>query len=163
MTCAEAKLKLEPCVSGTLSPEDRIALQEHLAICEGCRLELELTRAVMGAPSFEGADEPPAPSDEPPAAEAEAPPPVPEAPAPVPEQGAPRASTPLFDEISFADLGSDSPAAGSSLGAAPGAGANAPGSGEPDPFANFKTKPDEPAKAPSASWDFEPAEVARDA
>src|SRR5438093_10090735 len=71
MTCAEAKLKLEPCVSGTLTPEERIELEEHLAICEGCRLELELTRAVMGAPSFE-------PTDESPAAAPEAPPSVPE-------------------------------------------------------------------------------------
>src|SRR5438128_844158 len=148
MTCAEAKLKLEPCVSGTLSPEDRIALEEHLAICEGCRLELELTRAVMGAPSPEGPDEPPAPAAEAASSAFEAPPPAAEV------QGAPRAATPLFDEISFADLGSDSPAAGSSLGAAPVAGANAPASGETDPFANFATKPDEPAKAPSASWDF---------
>ena len=155
MICAEAKLKLEPCVSGTLSPEDRIALEEHLAICEGCRLELELTRAVMGAPPFEGADEPPASVPEPPAW-------APEAPPPVPEQTQARAATSLFDEISFADLGSESPAPGSGPGAPPAAGGNAPGPGETDPFANFTTKPDEPAEASPATWDFEPAEVPRD-
>ena len=58
MTCSEAKLKLEPCASGTLPPEEKIALEEHLATCEGCRLELELTRAVLGSPAFDAADEP---------------------------------------------------------------------------------------------------------
>ena len=159
MICAEAKLKLEPCVSGTLSPEDRIALEEHLAVCEGCRLELELTRAVMGAPPFEGADEPPAPEAHEPAPEAPAP--ALEAPPLVPEHGAARASTPLFDEISFADVGSESPAGGPALGV-PAAGEKAPGPSETDPFSNFTKKPDEPAEQPSATWDFEPADVPRD-
>ncbi|HEY6221893.1 MAG TPA: zf-HC2 domain-containing protein, partial [Candidatus Eisenbacteria bacterium] len=162
MTCAEAKLKLEPCVSGTLSPEDRIALEEHLAICEGCRLELELTRAIMGAPPPEGADEPPAPAPEPHAPAPEPPSLVSEAPPSMPVQGEARASTPLFDEISFADLGSEPPTAGSPPGAASVAGEKAPGLGDADPFANFTTKPDEPAEQTSATWDFEPADVPRD-
>ena len=159
MTCAEAKLKLEPCVSGTLSPEERIELEEHLAICEGCRLELELTRAVMGAPSFESADEshaaaapeaPPFATDSPSFA-AETPPPDPEHPQSRPQ-------TPVYDEVSFADIASS---AGQTAEPPVAAGTDA-GSSEPDPFANFTKKPEEPAGSTSATWDFEPAEVPRD-
>ncbi|HYR69309.1 MAG TPA: zf-HC2 domain-containing protein, partial [Candidatus Dormibacteraeota bacterium] len=165
MICAEAKLKLEPCVSGTLSPEDRIALQEHLAICEGCRLELELTRAVMGAPSFEGSDEPLAPAAQSP--ETSAPEPettetTPETPPSMSMHGEARASTPLFDEISFADLGSESHAAASGPSTPVAAGGNAPDPSGTDPFANFTPKPEEPAEQPTATWDFEPAEASRD-
>jgi len=160
MICAEAKLKLEPCVSGTLTPEDRIALEEHLAICEGCRLELELTRAVMGAPSFEGADEPsPAPPE---ATAPEAPSAAPEPPAATHEHGEARPSTPLFDEISFANLEPEASAAGAPAGAPPAAGENPPDASAADPFANFTPKPEEPAEQSSANWDFEPAEVPRD-
>ncbi|TMQ66764.1 MAG: hypothetical protein E6K79_02340 [Candidatus Eisenbacteria bacterium] len=159
MICAEAKLKLEPCVSGTLSPEDRIALEEHLAVCEGCRLELELTRAVMGAPSFEGPDEPLAPAAQSPET-TESIESTPEAQSSMPMHGEARASTPLFDEISFADVGSEPSAAGS--GTPPAAGGKASGSSEADPFANFTPKAEAPAEQPAATWDFEPADVPRD-
>jgi putative zinc finger protein len=164
MTCSEAKLKLEPCVSGTLSPEDRIALEEHLAICEGCRLELELTRAVMGAaspndpPSEPRASEPRATeprATEPPAVELETPPPPP----PMSEA---RKETALFDEISFDNLESTQPTAEPAPAAPSGAPSAPPGAGEPDPFANFTKKP-EPSESAAASWDFEPVEVPRDA
>ena len=51
MDCLDAKQKLEPCARGELSPRDRAELDQHVATCEGCRLELELTRAVLGSSS----------------------------------------------------------------------------------------------------------------
>ena len=148
MNCSEAKLKFEPCVSGTLSPEERIELEEHLAICEGCRLELELTRAVMGAAPFELPDEPAAAKTEPPPPE------------PQPES---RPQTALFDEMSFADLGSASPGPATAPGTPPVRAEHAPDAGAPDPFENFTKKPEEPAETAATTWDFEPVEVPRDA
>jgi putative zinc finger protein len=149
MNCAEAKLKLEPCVSGTLSPGERVALEEHLAICEGCRLELELTRAVMGATAPEAPDEPPALPLEAPLVQSE----------PEPRHPDPPPASTVFDEISFADVGSELSA--SSAPAGPAAPASAPGSSGPDLLANLAPKP-EPAKPSSEKWDFEPADVPRD-
>ena len=45
MDCADAKLRMEPCASGALVPEELALFEEHIATCEGCRLELELVRA----------------------------------------------------------------------------------------------------------------------
>lgn len=156
MNCTEAKLKLEPCVSGTLSPEERIQLEEHLAICEGCRLELELTRAVMGAAPFEGVDDPPADA---PKAPAPAAPPEPPPAAPPQQEWRPGEGA-LYDEMSFGDLAPEQPAAGAAPGAPRSPAESAPAASDPDPFENFTAKPDEPA---AASWDFEPVEVPRDA
>ena len=50
MDCTEVKPRLEGCVAGTIPADERAAVDAHLAKCEGCRLELELTRAVLGAP-----------------------------------------------------------------------------------------------------------------
>ena len=49
MECLEAKQKLEPCARGELGAAERIELDRHIETCEGCRLELELTRAVLGS------------------------------------------------------------------------------------------------------------------
>lgn len=46
MDCADAKLRMEPCASGALVPEELALFEEHIASCEGCRLELELVRAM---------------------------------------------------------------------------------------------------------------------
>lgn len=46
MDCADAKLRMEPCASGALVPEELALFEEHIATCEGCRLELELVRAM---------------------------------------------------------------------------------------------------------------------
>ena len=46
MDCADAKLRMEPCASGALVPEELALFEEHIAACEGCRLELELVRAM---------------------------------------------------------------------------------------------------------------------
>lgn len=51
MDCLDAKQKLEPCARGDLSAADKAELDRHVATCEGCRLELELTRAVLGSSS----------------------------------------------------------------------------------------------------------------
>ncbi len=148
MNCSEAKLKLEPSVSGTLSPEERIELQEHLAVCEGCRLELELTRAVMGAPPFEIPDEPLAGNIE--------------SPPPPPEQES-RPQTALFDEMSFPDMGSQSTASAATPDVAPVQAGGTADAGGPDPFENFTPKPEKPAETAATTWDFEPVEVPRDA
>ncbi|HEX7077462.1 MAG TPA: zf-HC2 domain-containing protein [Candidatus Eisenbacteria bacterium] len=50
MDCVEAKSKMEPFASGRLSSDDRAMLEEHLQSCEGCRLEVELVRAMGSAP-----------------------------------------------------------------------------------------------------------------
>lgn len=46
MDCADAKLRMEPCASGALVPQELALFEEHIASCEGCRLELELVRAM---------------------------------------------------------------------------------------------------------------------
>ena len=153
MTCSEAKLKLEPCVSGTLTPEDRIALEEHLAICEGCRLELELTRAVMGSPTFDGAEESPSTK---PASEFVGAEPTP---APDPKSFEPPSTSDADEEISFADLALDEPA----TNAAPEPGmtlAGTSGAGSSGSSASAKGEKDADT---SNLWDFEPVDAHRDA
>jgi hypothetical protein len=46
MDCAAVKPKMEALVSGSLPPAERAMAEQHIAICEGCRLELELVRAI---------------------------------------------------------------------------------------------------------------------
>lgn len=46
MDCAAVKPVMEALVSGTLSSAERESAEQHIAACEGCRLELELVRAV---------------------------------------------------------------------------------------------------------------------
>ncbi len=53
MECVDAKLRMEPYATGNLSSPDREAFEEHVAHCEGCRLELELTRAMSGSGEIE--------------------------------------------------------------------------------------------------------------
>lgn len=150
LNCSEARLKLEPCASGTLSAEDKIALEEHLATCEGCRLELELTKAVLGAPTFEGVDEPP-----------------PNAPHPLPMSGS-SDSTPGFpasvgvdEEVSFADLALDSLESTSTSAAPPVSQAESAGPTPPGQPASSAAAA--PADANTALWDFEPVDAPRDA
>ncbi|HET9251342.1 MAG TPA: zf-HC2 domain-containing protein [Candidatus Eisenbacteria bacterium] len=58
MDCQDAKQMLEPCARGDLDATDRAELDRHVATCEGCRLELELTRAVLGSSSSSSIHEP---------------------------------------------------------------------------------------------------------
>ena len=53
MECVDAKLRMEPYATGNLSSPDREAFEEHVAHCEGCRLELELTKAMNGSGEIE--------------------------------------------------------------------------------------------------------------
>jgi len=46
MDCAAVKPRMEALVSGSLPPSERELAEQHIAMCEGCRLELELVRAV---------------------------------------------------------------------------------------------------------------------
>jgi len=46
MDCAAVKPRMEALVRGTLPPSEREDAEQHIASCEGCRLELELVRAV---------------------------------------------------------------------------------------------------------------------
>lgn len=55
MDCADAKLRMEPCASGALVPEELALFEEHIAACEGCRLELELVRAMGKSGDEKGA------------------------------------------------------------------------------------------------------------
>ena len=58
MDCADAKLRMEPCASGALVPEELALFEEHIAACEGCRLELELVRAMGSTEKPEQAEQP---------------------------------------------------------------------------------------------------------
>ena len=149
MTCSEAKLKLEPCASGRLPPEEKIALEEHLATCEGCRLELELTRAVLGSPGFDGAEEQ-APNNP------EHAPRSGEAPPPVPNTFEPPTAAEIDGEISFADL---------SLDPTPQPGSGPPGPAAPHPETVAPTPAGAKAGADAGNsnlWDFEPVDAHRD-
>jgi hypothetical protein len=64
MDCADAKLRMEPYATGNLASPDREEFEKHVSDCEGCRLELDLTRAGFGVNRL---DEPP-PAPEPPPA-----------------------------------------------------------------------------------------------
>ena len=46
MDCAAVKPKMEALVSGTLPEAERATAEQHISSCEGCRLELELVRAI---------------------------------------------------------------------------------------------------------------------
>ena len=158
MNCSEAKLKLEPCASGTLPAEERIALEEHLAICEGCRLELELTRAVLGSPAFEGVEG--ASSSTP-----EATPPIDDpSSGSEPQTFGASSSAETDSEISFADLSLEGPGLKSTPGPATVSAAGYAGSGSEPSKAPGKAAPEPgaPAEAASNLWDFEPVDAHRD-
>ena len=46
MDCAAVKPRMEALVNGSLPPSERELAEQHIAMCEGCRLELELVRAI---------------------------------------------------------------------------------------------------------------------
>src|SRR6266850_3181638 len=46
MDCAAVKPRMEALVNGSLPPSEREPAEQHIAMCEGCRLELELVRAI---------------------------------------------------------------------------------------------------------------------
>lgn len=46
MDCAAVKPKMEALVNGSLPKSERAFAEQHISICEGCRLELELVRAI---------------------------------------------------------------------------------------------------------------------
>ena len=65
MDCVEAKLRIEPYVTGKLTDDEKGAFETHLEACAECRLDAELTRAAHSEP-WEAAA-PSAPPDPPPA------------------------------------------------------------------------------------------------
>jgi hypothetical protein len=46
MDCAAVKPRMEALVSGSLPESERAQAEQHITTCEGCRLELELVRAI---------------------------------------------------------------------------------------------------------------------
>ncbi len=46
MDCTAVKPLMEALVSGSLPKQERSLAEQHISICEGCRLELELVRAI---------------------------------------------------------------------------------------------------------------------
>jgi hypothetical protein len=46
MDCAAVKPKMEALVRGTLPDAEKVLAEQHIETCEGCRLELELVRAI---------------------------------------------------------------------------------------------------------------------
>ena len=49
MSCKELVELLTGYLEGTLSPADRLRFEEHLAVCEGCRIYLDQMRTTIGA------------------------------------------------------------------------------------------------------------------
>ena len=181
MICAEAKGLLEAYVKGETDAAAREALEAHFATCQGCRLEVELTRSVQGQSDDSGsaplvlepiaASQLPdthaaAPELEPPAPgpQAAAPPQAPPAQA-IPADPAAQPALDADDEVSFSDLVLESPEATSTAAPVTPAQAaptmSAVGSGSFDEV----TKPS-PAlsskKGPTPSWDFEPVDPPRE-
>lgn len=68
MDCAEAKLRIEPYVTGKLPDDERGDLESHLEACAECRLDAELTRAAHSNPSAQAAPAPVLPAEPAPAA-----------------------------------------------------------------------------------------------
>lgn len=172
MECTDAKLRMEPYATGNLASPDREAFEAHVEHCEGCRLELELTRALSGSTD---AEEPGAPGASPvdaaaPFGDAAAP----SLPASASASPAPGSPSPVDAEISFADIapGDEGPSSDFSLdallaSALPSAASAmpAPPAPVPDPLANLTPPPPAQTQAPPAapasadSWDFEPADA----
>ncbi len=46
MDCAAVKPRMEALINGSLPASERELAEQHIAMCEGCRLELELVRAI---------------------------------------------------------------------------------------------------------------------
>jgi hypothetical protein len=46
MDCAAVKPRMEALVNGSLPESERTLAEQHITVCEGCRLELELVRAI---------------------------------------------------------------------------------------------------------------------
>ena len=46
MDCAAVKPRMEALVNGSLPESERALAEQHISVCEGCRLELELVRAI---------------------------------------------------------------------------------------------------------------------
>jgi hypothetical protein len=156
MDCAAVKPRMEALVSGSLPEPERALAEQHISICEGCRLELELVRAIgsQEKPPAVGQDDwtldrifgseqqqnrggQPAPASAPqPPASAEA---SSVFPAPGTAPAGAMSAGPRTDPPATADTMSDS----------------APASGKKD-----LSEPEE-AVAP-ASWDFEPADAKAD-
>jgi hypothetical protein len=68
MDCAEAKLRIESYVTGTLPGDEKGALESHLEACAECRLDTELTRAAHSNPSAPAVPAPAPPPEPAPAA-----------------------------------------------------------------------------------------------
>jgi len=153
MDCNDIKPRLEACVMGRLSGEEKSAVEAHFATCEGCRLELELARAVLGSPAGDSA---PSLSPSPPRSETLSLAPIEPEPEPsshvepsavhLPQlSSAPEADANISAadlETSFEDVASSAGASHGHVGAAGGA----------------KSQP-----AKKARWGFEPAEPPREA
>jgi hypothetical protein len=158
MDCAAVKPRMEALVSGSLPEPERALAEQHISVCEGCRLELELVRAIgsQEKPPAVGQDDwtldrifgsesqqghPGQPGSVP----ASGPPPPASAPdaSPFPTPGTAQAKPaamsagPESDWSATYETKSDSTAA----------------SGKKD-----LSEPEDPVAAP-ASWDFEPADA----
>ena len=48
VSCKELVELLTDYLEGTLSPQDKLRFEEHLALCAGCRIYLDQMRATIG-------------------------------------------------------------------------------------------------------------------
>ena len=150
MDCAAVKPKMEALVRGTLPDAEKVLAEQHIASCEGCRLELELVRAIG--------------SQEKPAAVGQADWTLDRIFGAEHQEGGPSQAAPALGSQSSpsrqggsaptADLFGEDPSAGETMGKVQGPGADA----APDaPSADG-----DPTSAGPSSWAFEPADAKAD-
>ena len=180
MDCAAVKPRMEALVNGTLPASEREPAEQHIAMCEGCRLELELVRAIGSqekAPAVGkddwtldrifGAHGEPGRGGEPPAPPAAAPSStasnLPASPFPLePPGSASEAETAMPESIAdptpFASA--MRPTTPPSAPSAPDAGSSSSGGSMGE--SNADPAPARPKRA-APSWDFEPADASTEA
>ena len=59
MDCSAVKPRMEALVNGSLPAPDRALAEQHISTCEGCRLELELVRAIGSQDQTQSGQAPP--------------------------------------------------------------------------------------------------------
>jgi putative zinc finger protein len=162
MDCSAVKPRMEALVNGSLPAPDRALAEQHIAACEGCRLELELVRAIGSQEQSPGSAPPPDWTLDrifgPETAQSQGQQSTPSLPAlspggiPTPAATAAPSGVPPTSWESASNPFGDTPAPGSS---APSAPAMEPAAAKTTPNPNQ----DEPKTPAQESWDFEPADA----
>ena len=154
MDCAAVKPRMEALVNGSLPESERSLAEQHISICEGCRLELELVRAIGSQEKAPAVGKDDWTLDRIFGAEKNAPAPSAESPSPEPAKPSP------WDANDSAASSSSDDAADSLFGPAVPASSPPPSAAE-EAAAEPPHKGGKRAGTPAegASWEFEPADA----